>query len=211
MFCAIIVLPSPLVPIRIRLRASGRKSNVSARSMTSRSILVGQDQLKSAMGLNFLISESRRRRARLRWARSAISLSVRCSRICRGDRRCLVARARKSSTPAAKACKPICSSCDGRLLFGVVVARMGELIVGLQIVGTDIQRLRLRMAAEIHCRQGRSALIPAQQKSDRGGTWRIPFQRFPDGAAQSGYAVQIQQAEQVGGLTGGRFSLSEGA
>jgi hypothetical protein len=37
---------------------------VRARSMTSRSILVGQDQLKSAMGLNFLISERRTRRSR---------------------------------------------------------------------------------------------------------------------------------------------------
>lgn len=69
MFCAIIVLPSPLVPIKIGLWASGRKSNVRARSMTLRSILVGQDQLKSAMGLNFLISERRRRRSGLRWAR----------------------------------------------------------------------------------------------------------------------------------------------
>src|SRR6266542_7050311 len=43
MFWAIMVLPRPLVPTRIRLRASGRKSNVSARSMTSRSISVGQD------------------------------------------------------------------------------------------------------------------------------------------------------------------------
>src|SRR6476469_7257853 len=99
-----------------------------------------------------------------------------------------MARAKKSSTSAATACKPICSSCAGRLLLGVVVARVGELIVSLQIVGTDFQRLRLRMAAEIQCRQGRRAVIPTQQKRHRGGTRGIPLQRFPDGAAQSGYA-----------------------
>src|SRR5215831_4634779 len=172
MFWAIIVLPSPLVPTKIRLRASGRKSNVRARSITSRSILVGQDQLKSAMGLNFLISERRRRRSRLRWARSAASFWARYSKICRGDQRCLVARARKSSTPPARACKPICSSCAGKLLLRVVVARVGELIVGLQVVGTDIQRLRLGMAAEIQRRQGRGAMIPTQQERDRGGARR---------------------------------------
>ena len=131
------------------------------------------------MGLNFLISERRRRRSRLRWARSAASVWARCSRIWRGDQRCLVARARKSSTSAATACRPICSSCAGRLLLGVVVVRVGELIVSLQIVGADIQRLRLRMAAEIQRRQGRSAMMATQQEGDRGGARRIPLQALP--------------------------------
>ena len=53
--------------------------------------------------------------------------------------------------------------------------------------------------------------MPAQQEGDRRGARRIPFQRFPDGAAQSGHAVQVQQTEQLRGLAGGRFSLGEGA
>src|SRR5205807_9619322 len=162
------------------------------------------------MGLNFLISERRRRRSRLRWARSAASVCARCSRIWRGDQRCLVARARKSSTSVARACKPICSSCVGRLLGVVVVARVGEFIVSLQIVGADIQRLSLRMTAEIQRRQGYGAMVPTQQEGDRGGTRRIPFESFPNGAAQSSHAVQIQQAEQLCGLPGGRFSFGEG-
>src|SRR6266545_1349219 len=161
------------------------------------------------MGLNFLISERRSRRSRLRWARSAASVCVRCSRIWRGAQRCLVARARKSSTSLATACKPICSSCAGRLLLGVVVARVGEFIVSLQIVGTDIQRLSVGMPAEVHCRQWRGAMLPAQQEGDRGGPRRIPFQSFPDGAAQSGHAVQIQQTEKLCALAGGRFSFGE--
>lgn len=36
----------------------------------------------------------------------------------------------------------------------VVVVRMGEFIVSLQIVGPDIQGLRLGMAAEIQRRKG---------------------------------------------------------
>jgi hypothetical protein len=67
------------------------------------------------------------------------------------------------------------------------------------------------MAAEIECRQGRSAMVATQQESDRGGARRIPFERFPDGAAQSGYAIEIQQTKQLSGLTGGRFFLGEGA
>src|ERR1035438_9129402 len=197
------VLPKPLVPTRTRLRASGRKSRASARSITSRSVFLGQDQSKSAMGLNFLISDSRNLRSRLRWVRSATSACARRSRIWRGDQRCFVARARKSSTPPATACKPICSSCSGRLLLGVVVVRIGELIVSLQIVGADIQRLRLGMTAEIQRRQGRRAMVSTQQEGDRRGAWRISLQRFADGAAQIGYAIYVQQTEQLGGLTGG--------
>ena len=86
---------------------------------------------------------------------------------------------------------------------------MGELIVSLQIVGADIQRLRLGMAAEIQRRQGRRAMVSTQQEGDRRGARRIALQRFADGAAQSGYAIQVQQTEQLGGLTGGRFALAK--
>ena len=51
-----------------------REIQRQGRSMTSRSILVDQDQPKSAIGLTFLISERRRRRSRLRWVCSAPSV-----------------------------------------------------------------------------------------------------------------------------------------
>ena len=81
MFWAIMVLPSPLAPTRMMLRASLRKSSVKARSMTSRSMRVGQDQSKSAIGLNLLMPESRRRVSRLRRDRSASSACATCSKI----------------------------------------------------------------------------------------------------------------------------------
>jgi hypothetical protein len=51
---------------------------------------------------------------------------------------------------------------------------------------------------------------PAQQEGDRGTARDVPFQRFPDGAAHSGYAPLVQQTEQLRNLAGGRFSLGEG-
>src|SRR5512138_3649972 len=54
-------------------------------------------------------------------------------------------------------------------------------------------------------------MIATEEESDRGGARRIPFERFADGAAQSGYPIQIQQTEQLRGLTGDRFSLGEDA
>ena len=65
------------------------------------------------------------------------------------------------------------------------------------------------MAAEIERRQGRSAIIPTQQKSDRGGA-RV-FRSSASPMARRKAAVQIQQTEQLRGLTGGRFSLGEAA
>src|ERR1035438_10666669 len=71
MFCAIIVLPKPLRPTRTRLRVSPRKSSVNARSIMSRSIFVGQDQSKSAMGLD-------RKSTRLNSSHLGISYAVFC-------------------------------------------------------------------------------------------------------------------------------------
>jgi hypothetical protein len=44
---------------------------------------------------------------------------------------------------------------------------MGEVIVSLQIVGTNIQSLSLWMTAEIQRRQGDGTLVSAQQEGDR--------------------------------------------
>jgi hypothetical protein len=59
------------------------------------------------------------------------------------------------------------------------------------------------MAAEIDRRQRRGAMVSPQQEGDRGDARRIPFQGFLHGPAQGGGAVQIQQPEQLRGLTAG--------
>jgi len=57
-------------------------------------------------------------------------------------------------------------------MVGVLSA--GEFIVGLQIVRADIERLSLRMVAEIEIERGR-ARLPAQQESPRKThvEWRV--------------------------------------
>ena len=52
-----------------------------------------------------------------------------------------------------------------------------EFIVGLQIVRADVERLGLRMMAEIEGYQS-GARLTAQQESDGGGARRVAFQRF---------------------------------
>ena len=44
--------------------------------------------------------------------------------------------------------------------------RAGELIIGLQIVGANIQRLGFVMAAEIDRRQRRGAMVSPQKATD---------------------------------------------
>ncbi len=80
---------------------------------------------------------------------------------------------------------------------------MGELIVGLQIVGTDIQRLSLGWLL-------RSMLAPVKERWFRRnatekarGVFRSRVSRM---ARHNGYAVEVQQRQQLGGLTGSRFA-----
>jgi len=53
------------------------------------------------------------------------------------------------------------------------------------------------MRAEIQRRQRRGAMLAAQPEGDRRGARRIPFQRFSNGPAQCGHAVQVQQPERI--------------
>ena len=76
---------------------------------------------------------------------------------------------------------------------------VGELIVRLQIVRTDIDRLRLRMAAEIKGQRHGSRLA-AQQKRDRIGAWRGAFERFLDCPPQCGGTILVEQFGQPGGF-----------
>src|SRR5439155_1183895 len=201
------VLPKPLRPTRIRFNAEPIKSSVRARSITSRSILAGQDQSKSAMGLKLLMPLMRRRRSRLRRERSAASAVTNCSRIWRVDQRDLVARAMKSSSCAGRAHRPICWSWEERLLL-VVVFVAGEFIVGLQIMRADVEGLRLWMAAEIDGQQW-GARLAAKQEGDGRSAWRFAFERFGDGAAERGGSILVQQLHQVRGLMSGRFPERE--
>src|SRR2546425_2631720 len=187
------------------------KSRVRARSMTSRSTLVGQSHSKSAMGLNFLMADSRSRRSRLRRERSWVSSWASCSSSMRGDQRALVARARKSSRLAGRVLRPMCLSCAGRLFVGLMVL-VGELIVGLQIVRGDIERLQFRVAAEIHGdRSGvlLGTLPPAQDERYRRSAWGVALECFPDGHTQLGGPVGIQELEELCGLAARRFSPCE--
>lgn len=73
----------------------------------------------------------------------------------------------------------------------------------------DIERLRLRMVAEVErewCRAG----LTAKQEGDRGAARRVAFERFDDGAPQSGGTMLLEQFQQLSGLTAGRFALREG-
>src|SRR5438094_1659539 len=189
------------------------KSRVRARSMTSRSTLVGQSHSKSAMGLNFLMADSRSRRSRLRRERSWVSSWASCSSSMRGDQRALVARARKSSRFAGMVFRPMCLSCASRSFIGIgLMVLVGELIVGLQIVRDDIERLQFWVATEIH-RGGSGVLLralpSAQDERHRRSTWCVALDGFPDGRTQLGGPVSIQELEELCGLAARRFSTCE--
>src|SRR5436309_4552636 len=187
------------------------KSRVRARSMTSRSTLLGQSHSKSAMGLNFLMADSRSRRSRLRRERSWVSSWASCSSSMRGDQRALVGPARKSCRLGGTVLRPMCLNCAGRLFVGLMVL-VDELIVGLQIVRGDIERLQFRVAAEIH--GGGSGVLlgtlpPAQDERYRRSAWGVALKCFPDGTAQLGGPVGVQELEELCGLAARRFSTCE--
>src|SRR5450631_1326076 len=124
----------------------------------------------------------------------------------------------KSSSCAGTAHKPICRSCVDKLLLVIVIAVVivlvpvfsaGEVIVSLQIMRTDIERLGLWMAAEIEGNRC-GARLTAEQECDGGSAWRVALQCFDDGASHSGNAVLLQQLHQLRRLSAGRFSMSEG-
>src|SRR2546430_11494830 len=89
---------------------------------------------------------------------------------------------------------------------------VSELIVGLQIVRGDIERLQFRVAAEIHGdRSGvlLGTLPPAQDERYRRSAWGVALECFPDGHTQLGGPVGIQELEELCGLAARRFSPSE--
>ena len=69
---------------------------------------------------------------------------------------------------------------------------------------TDIERLGLRMAAEIDGQQW-GARLAAKQEGDGRSAGRVALERFGDGAAERGGSILVQQLHQVRGLMPGRF------
>src|SRR6516162_2706691 len=164
------------------------------------------------MGLKRLIPETRMRRSKLRRERSSASACASCSSNWCGDQRVLMARARKSSKLAGNARRPICRSWVTRLFIGLIVVT-GEVIVGLQVVRSNVNVLHLGMLAEIDRQgsRGRCDLLAlAEQKGHGRGPWGIAFQGFANRTAQSRGAVEIQQLEQLGSLAAGGFSAGKG-
>ena len=76
-------------------------------------------------------------------------------------------------------------------------------------MGPDIDRLSLRMAAEIEGGLG-GARPTAEQERHRRCARRASFESFGDGSAQSGGTVLFQQLQQLRCLRAGRFALCEG-
>src|SRR5260370_19434025 len=131
----------------------------------------------------------------------------------RGDERALVARESKSSRFAWMVFRAMCLSCASRSFIGIwLMVLVGELIVGLQMVRDDIERLQFWVATEIH-RGGSGVLLralpSAQDEGHRRSTWRVALECFPDGRTQLGGPVGIQELEELCGLAARRFSTGE--
>ncbi len=73
----------------------------------------------------------------------------------------------------------------------------------------DIERLGLRMAAEIED-QRRGAGLTAKQECDGSGARRVALESFHNGATQSGGSILFQQPHQMRGLIASRFALGKG-
>src|SRR6266705_5527936 len=211
MFLAIMVLPRPLVPMSARLRPSRTNSRVRARSMRSRSIFLGQFQSKSAMGLR---RPMRALRSRLSWLRRLLSISSSraiSSRICTGDRRLLVARARKSSRERPIACRPTLSRRLARSVAFVIVAAR-EFIVGLRGMRFDVEVLEIGPAREVD-RQTHPSLrrSPAFGEDERDGADArgLPGEGLLHGRAELFGSVVVEKQQQLLGDAGDRLAPPE--
>src|SRR5712691_8418273 len=190
------VLPTPLAPRSTRLRCSSTKSRVKARS-----IFLGQFQSKSAMGLKRPMRERSSRLSRLRLAPSVSSRRTISSTTWRGEKRPLLARARKSSLPSAKAMRPIWVSCSLRSGVFVVVGT-GKLIVDLRLMRPDHEVGQVGTAREVDGKGrpglGRAA-APLQQVGDRGDARCVSLQGFDQGSPQGLRPVVVEQAQELEG------------
>src|SRR2546422_5048547 len=105
----------------------------------------------------------------------------------------------------------MCASWRGRSLVGIVVA--GELIVGLRVMGFDMNIGEIRAAGEVdgQCRAAPAQTVTAREDvGNRGGTRRAAFERFLNGGSQFGGAVIVEQKQELGGLRSRRLPAREG-
>src|SRR6266536_1536380 len=206
------VLPTTLAPRSTRLRCSSTKSRVKARSMTSRSIFLGQTQSKSAMGLKRPMRERSSRLSRLRLAPSVSSRRTISSTTWRGEKRPLLARARKSSLPSAKAMRPIWVSWSLRSGVFVVVGA-GKLIVDLRLMRPDHEVGQVGTAREVDGERrpglGRAS-APLQQVGDGGDTRRLSLEGLDQGGPEGLRPVVVEQAQELYGGRASVLTLGEG-
>src|SRR3990170_3603271 len=141
------------------------------------------------MGLKRPMRARWTRLCRLRRVFSICSSRAISSRICRGDQRPLVARARKSSSAAAMAERPTLARWAARsvafVVVVVIVAR--ELIVGLRGMGFDVEVLEVGPAGEIDGQGGRALGRPAalaEEVSDRANAGSLSLDGLRHGGAQ---------------------------
>src|SRR5215210_930659 len=215
MFLLSRVLPTPLGPSKTRFRPSRRNSRARARSSRDRSIFLGQFQSKSAMDLNAPSRLLRVRRSRERLERSVASVRTISSSRARGARRFCVARARRSSTPAAVACKPMAWSCVTRSLIGALLvgSGLGKLVISAQAVRLYVQGSELGSLGEIDG-QGWTAVGGAavlfEQKLDRSEVGSATLQSLGESAIECLGAIELEQAGQMGDQHSGATMVGKG-
>src|SRR5215210_4630889 len=213
MFLESRVLPTPLGPSRTRFRPSRRNSRERARSISGRSIFLGQFQSKSAIGLKAPSRLLTRRRSRERRERSAASLRTISSSRARGARPRSMARARRSSRAAAVAARPRALSSVARSLIAVLRLGCGELVVAAESMRLDVQGGELGTVGEID-RQGRLTLSVAavlfDQVLDGGEGWSGVLEDLLERSSQEVGAVEREQLSQSVGQTRGVAMAREG-
>src|SRR5215472_13429005 len=193
MFLAISVLPTPFGPITITLVASLRKSSDISASMAARSQRLGHFQSKSQSGLKRPIRASRKRRSKLRRARSSSSQSTSDGTQPSVRASCQCATKPCSCNALARVRKISRSSLIGCLL---------QLVVAVEVVWSHGRILCTHMLRQLDGDGGKlSALLAAtlERKAHGIGVRHVARQRFGDGGFQFGGAVARQQPHQRGG------------
>src|SRR5277367_1258252 len=200
-FCAIIVFAKPCGATSTMLRASAMKPTSRARSTRSRSILVGQLQSKSAIGLKPPMWLAVKRRSRLRLTWSFSSSSTTCSSSCTGLHRSLVARATRSSSWSPVARSPRSRRRWASSLMVALRLGSGEPIVATERVGRDPEVARARVVGQRVLEGGapRGALRLIEDVRNRLGRERAAPEGIGDGRVEGLRAEAIEELEQPRG------------
>src|SRR5215471_21066908 len=191
MLRASVDFPTPFGPTRTTLVASLRKSSEIRASKAERSQRLGQFQSNSQIGLKRPIRASRRRRSRLRRARSCSSQSIRvCTQLSVATCvQCASRPLRLSSL--ARACKA------SRSFIGWLL----ELVIGFEAVRGDgcVARLDVGRQIDGDGRPGLSLFAAMfERQAYRIGMRHTACEGFSDGGLQFGGAIAVEQPQQRG-------------